>query len=88
MNVNSWVLSLFGATDYEAYSENDHKMIADVVNTFYPGRAEYLKIDSLDHNAMKRPDIFAVNTGFPFNTQLFTVTKTWLDDKKNAQRGC
>jgi uncharacterized protein len=52
-NINCFLLLLYGENDTEAFEEKDQWMLADVVNTYNPGAAEYQKLDSVDHNYIK-----------------------------------
>jgi pimeloyl-ACP methyl ester carboxylesterase len=55
---DSWVLSMWGDCDAEAYSDYDQKEIVDVVNHYHPDKAKFLIIKNTTHafslvNSMK-----------------------------------
>lgn len=48
-NCDSRVLSIWGACDFVAFSEYDHQLIAEIVNQYHPGMAQYLRLANSDH---------------------------------------
>ncbi len=51
--VSGKVLVIRGEADYQAFSDNDHKMIADIVNFYNPQNAKFILIPNMDHGFAK-----------------------------------
>jgi len=43
------VLSIWSTADFEAFSEQEHKTIVDIVNFYHPGKGTYLKLENTTH---------------------------------------
>lgn len=79
------VLVFWGDADIEAFSEWDHKQIADVVNKYHPGKGTYYnikntthafaKVESMQHGLENR-DWNYITTHF--NNEVVDVTNQWM----------
>lgn len=78
--VTAKVLLLCGANDFVA-SEQDHPIIARIVNAAHPGNAEYVQVPESDHafrKATSWPDAFRSRMSGPFNPAVLDTLKAWL----------
>jgi uncharacterized protein len=48
-NYNGYVMAIRGSGDFEAFSSEDHQKIADIVNTYHPGKGIFKLIPNMDH---------------------------------------
>ncbi len=46
---NAHVLSLHGQGEYIAFNPYEHELIADIVNHYNPGRAQFVSVPNIDH---------------------------------------
>jgi uncharacterized protein len=46
---NAHVLSLHGEGEYIAFNPYEHELIADIVNHYNPGRAQFVSVPNIDH---------------------------------------
>ena len=49
----AYVFSIWGEGDFVAFNPYEHQLIADVVNRYHPGRAEFIRLPNTDHNFTK-----------------------------------
>jgi len=52
-NMKCAVLVIRGEGDFEAFSNTDHQMIADIVNSYNPGKGKFILIPNMDHGFAK-----------------------------------
>ena len=92
-NCQSNVLSLWGECDFVAFSQYDHELIAEIVNNYHPGKAEFKKVTNSDHaftytNSLKHS---AENWGNGkyrsehFNPAIIKVLSDWMKQKMNTK---
>lgn len=48
-NSNAFVLCIWSSADFEAFSEEEHKTIVDIVNYYHPGNGTYLRLENTTH---------------------------------------
>ncbi|NEM98376.1 alpha/beta hydrolase family protein [Pontibacter burrus] len=90
---DAYVLSMFGEADVQAIDADGAKIIADVVNSYHPGKAEYKFIPATDHTFVKSGsqkaysrmqndgtyDTFMADN---FNYELVDILDAWMKDKR------
>jgi pimeloyl-ACP methyl ester carboxylesterase len=87
-NVSARVLVIRGKGDFEAFSDNEHKAIVDIVNTYHPGNALFISIPNMDHafaksntpaesymNSKKKGYYFDL-----FNPAIYEQLDKWIKD--------
>ncbi len=86
-DTRSNVLSMYGATDFAALYDEDHRMIAEVVNHYRPGSARFVQFENTGHGMDligSQAEVRArVRAGGqqpegPFNPQVATVLIEWI----------
>lgn len=91
---DTYVLSMFGEADVQAIDEDGARIIAAVVNSYHPGKAEYKFVPGTDHTFVKSGnqkayarmqndgtyDAFMANN---FNYELVDILDAWMKDKRN-----
>jgi uncharacterized protein len=88
-NTESNVLSIWGAGDFVAFSEEEHKMIVDIVNYYHPGKASYYQMPNSDHAFTRVDDRYhsAKNWGnweymkANFNDAIIEKLDSWMQMK-------
>ncbi|MBC5774923.1 PDZ domain-containing protein [Pontibacter sp. KCTC 32443] len=89
---NAYTLSLFGEADVQAIDEDGAKIIADVVNSYYPGKAEYKLVPRTDHTfaesgtqkeylRMQNEGTYDAFAATHFNQKLVDMLDEWMKDK-------
>jgi len=88
--IDSYVLSVFGEFDFEAFSDFEHKTIADVVNFYHPGKAEFMQMDGTTHAFSKvksmKDGVENYNYKFMvenFNDDVVLKTAEWIKKVMN-----
>lgn len=84
--VDARVLALWGACDFVSSGE-DHHSIAETVNVVHPGRAEYARLDGVDHWFVKTesPADSAQKSGKgEFEPKALQAMLDWLKKATNA----
>ncbi len=92
-NTGSFVLSIWGAADFVAFSPDEHKTIADVVNYYHPGKGKYMEIPEIDHSFTKVADRFeAAKYWFDneyrinnFNPAIIEELDKWMKELMNSK---
>jgi len=85
-NSEAYVLSIWNSADIEAFSEEEHKTIVDIVNHYHPGKGTYLKLENTTHSLAKVDSYehgienhynykFIINN---FNTKIVDETHNWI----------
>lgn len=85
---DSKVLSIWGQCDFVAFSEYDHKLIAEIVNKYHPGMAQYLMLPNSDHAFTKTESLrhSAENWGNGkyrmnnFNPAIIEALDSWMQE--------
>lgn len=90
-NTPSYVLSMQGEHDFESYDHFEHQYIADLINSYRPGKAQYLELEKTNHGFVKVPTVEEgqriVQRGDRayqdknFNQDLVEQTDRWMKDK-------
>ncbi len=89
---DAYVLSIFGEADLQALSPKEHQNIAEVVNHYHPGKAEFYLMKETDHAFLKvgtmKKDAELYATGkireyytTHFNDEIITYTSEWIKKK-------
>ncbi len=85
----SYVLSLWGESEYIAFNPKEHQLIADIVNEYNPGKAYFIEVPKADHNFLyaESPqhsyeirndrDYYTKN----FNKEIANITIQWIDER-------
>ena len=86
-NSDAYVLSIWSSADFEAFSEQDHKTIIDIVNFYHPGKGTYLKLDNTTHAFAKVKSLkdglenrnydYIINN---FNHTIVDETHNWIQN--------
>lgn len=63
---NGKVLSIWGETDFVAFSKLDHQWIADIVNQYNKGNAQFISLPNSDH-------------AFTYNENMEQAVKNWTN---------
>jgi pimeloyl-ACP methyl ester carboxylesterase len=77
-------LAIWGKADYVS-NEDDHALIARIVNRDHPGRGTFLAMDGIDHGlsraASRRESFERRQSGQPeqFNPAILDVCRAWVD---------
>ena len=85
-NSNAYVLSIWNSFDLEAFSEQDHKAIIDMVNYYHPGKGTYIKLENTTHSFTK---VESMQQGVEnhsnysfiyenFNPEITEITHKWI----------
>lgn len=86
---NSYVLSLWGESEYIALNPIEHQLIADIVNKYNPGKADFITVPKADHNFLyaESPqhsyqirndwDYYAKN----FNKEIADISIRWIEER-------
>ncbi len=88
--VNSYVLSLHGEGEYVAFNPYEHQLIADIVNTYNPGMATFLRVPNTDHAFLYVKDAahsasIRNDAGYwrhNFNYSLVNLLVNWMEDHR------
>ena len=70
--INGWadysgkVLSMWGESDFVAFSKADHQWVADIVNRYHPGNGKFVLVPKSDH-------------AFTYNETLEDAAKNWTN---------
>ncbi len=69
---------IWGTSDYIS-SEEDHKIVADAINFYHPGNAEFLKVENADHGMLIATNFSESNRNpGPYNPEVGNVILEWL----------
>jgi len=85
-NSNAHVLSIWSSADIEAFSENEHKTIVDIVNYYHKGKGTYIKLPNTTHAFVK---VKSIKEGVKnhsnykfitsnFNPEIIEITHSWI----------
>lgn len=81
---NGKALLIWGESDYVS-SKEDHKIIADAINYYHNGNAEFLTIKSTDHGMNQAIDYNqAHNNPGPYNEKVGSMILDWLKRKNKV----
>ncbi len=87
------VLVLYGTSDYRT-SAQEHQYLADMLNSFRPGRATFVQIEGMDHGFARAPSQRAslerTQGGQPqevFHPQVLDEVQRWMKNPPNAVVG-
>lgn len=94
----SYTLSIYGEADLPAISSDAHEEIAKIVNTYYPGRAEYQLLEGTDHSLirvgsmedylkLRQTPAYREKLENHFNYDLVTMMDVWIKDKLDRSLG-
>ncbi|MEM9024047.1 MAG: alpha/beta hydrolase, partial [Bacteroidota bacterium] len=94
-NTESYVLSIYGEADIEALDAWSHQEIANIVNQYHPGRAEFRLLENTTHGMVSvksREHAVEVARDFQYNSQHFNpefleITIAWMQDKVSREAG-
>jgi pimeloyl-ACP methyl ester carboxylesterase len=81
MNVDIPVLIVYGSSG-PATSADEGRYLTSAINSFHPGRAEFVQIEGMDHSFNRAPSLHdALDTGKQreFHTGVLDVVSKWLD---------
>jgi uncharacterized protein len=85
--VDAQVLAIHGHADAVAF-EDDHAMIAEVVNTARPGRGRFVEMPGIDHGFSRAIDPEASlrqgQAGGEFNPEIIDTLKRWMLEAPRA----
>ncbi|HBF88995.1 MAG TPA: hypothetical protein DDX39_10175 [Bacteroidales bacterium] len=86
-NSEAHVLSIWSSADLEAFSEDEHKTIADIVNYYHPGKGTYLRMENTTHAFAKVKSMkdgiensnydYIINN---FNPEILEETHKWIQN--------
>ncbi len=87
-NTPAHVLSLWGEGEFIAFNPYEHQLIADVVNRYNPGKAEFIRIPNMDHSFLWVEDqqhAVAIRgdweyTAQNFNHDIVEILQQWMED--------
>lgn len=89
-NTTAHVLAIWGSADWIAFEEEEHTVIADLINKYHPGKGTYLKLENTNHGFIKMPSMLeGIKLSSPayneknFNYDFISETDTWMKDKLN-----
>ena len=90
-NTPGYVLAMQGQYDFESYDHFEHQYIADLINSYRPGRAQYLELEKTNHVFVKVPSVEEgqritqrgdrAYQDKNFNYDLVEQTDKWMKDK-------
>lgn len=88
-NYGGKVLSIWGETDFVAFSRYDHELIADIVNKYHPGKGKFITIPQSDHAFTKTNNLSHAAEMWTnymyrmqnFNPQIIDVLTNWMNEK-------
>jgi hypothetical protein len=82
------VLAIWGGADWISFEEEEHTVIADLVNKYHPGKGTYYKLNNTNHGFIKMPSMLeGIKLSSPdyneknFNYDLISETDKWMKDK-------
>jgi len=92
----AYSLGIYGEADVQALNAEAAKMMAEIVNSYYPGKGEYLILPSTDHSfaevGSKQEYVKLQSSGKYmekakdlFSNKLVTAIDQWMKDKLNKQ---
>ncbi len=86
-----YALALWGRADFIS-GEEDHELIARILNRTHPGHGEFRALDGIDHGfyrAADRKESFAKwgKPGEEFNPEIVAVLREWSDRVAAAAKG-
>jgi pimeloyl-ACP methyl ester carboxylesterase len=91
-NTNANVLAIWGGADWISFEEDEHTVIADLVNKYHPGKGTYLKLENTNHGFIKMPSMLeGIKLSSPayneehFNFGLVEETDKWMKSKLNTK---
>ncbi|MFC5269009.1 alpha/beta fold hydrolase [Adhaeribacter terreus] len=91
-NTRSNVLAIWGSADWISFEEEEHTIIADLVNKYNPGKGTYLKLANTNHGFIKMPGMIeGIKLSSPtyneqnFNYDLVAETDKWMKSKLKAK---
>ncbi len=91
-NTLSNVLAIWGSADWISFEEEEHTVIADLVNKYHPGKGTYLKLENTNHGFIKMPSMLeGIKLSAPayneqhFNFGLVEETDKWMKSKLNTK---
>ncbi len=91
-NTRSNVLAIWGSADWISFEEEEHTVIADLVNKYHPGKGKYLKLENTNHGFIKMPSMQeGIKLSSPayneqnFNYNLISETDNWMKSKLNEK---
>jgi len=77
------VLAIWGESDFVT-SREEHELIADAVNSYAPGTAEFKALANADHGIMtfatQREAFLEPDPNAPFNDEFINVVVAWMKD--------
>jgi len=85
--IDAPVLIFYGTADFIT-DDYQHQYLRDMINSFHPGRATYVRIEGMDHSLLLAGSQKASYEGTsepPFAEQIVTETLRFLDRKGVAQ---
>lgn len=75
-------LLMWGASDFIA-SEEDHRILADAVNSVNPGKAKFVKVPDSTHGMETAADFMTARTSpGPFNKNVVNTMLSWLREQQ------
>ena len=80
--IDAPVLIFYGTADFVT-DDSQHQYLRDMINSFHPGRATYVKVEGMDHGLMMagtQKASFERETRPPFAEQVFTETLRFFND--------
>jgi pimeloyl-ACP methyl ester carboxylesterase len=82
------VLAIWGGADWISFEEDEHTVIANLVNKYHPGKGTYYKLENTNHGFIKMPSMLeGIKLSSPayneqhFNYGLVDETDKWMKDK-------
>ena len=92
-DTRSRVLALFGESDTVAYNDDDHRLIAEIVNHYRPGTARYVLVPETDHLMLRVGDRAAFRARnranppapeAPYNDRVADIVAEWIAQSMQA----
>lgn len=88
-----YVLSMFGEADVQAIDADGARIIAEVVNSYHPGKGEFKLIPATDHtfaksgsqraySRMRSDGTYDAFMADNFNYELIDILDAWMKDKR------
>lgn len=86
-NTDSYALILRGSGDFEAFSNEQHQAIANLINFYHPGKADFVILPNTDHafcksNTPKESFLNGQTPGYHynnFNPIIIQTIKEWIE---------
>lgn len=91
---DTYALILRGSGDFEAFSTEQHQAIANLINFYHPGKADFLLLPNTDHAFCKSntPEDSYLNGQVPgyhytqFNPLIIQTIKDWIEMLPSVRR--